>query len=168
MKPDKSAYGEYFGRYIDLVKNEDLIGALVESELLIDGFWSSISEEKACFRYAEGKWSIKELLQHIMDTERVFNYRALSVARGENQTLMGYDHDEYALSSKADSRRWKDILTEYKAVRQATTLLFKSFDNQQLDLIGQANGLPLSARSAGFIIVGHEMHHLSILKERYL
>lgn len=168
MKPDKSAYGEYFGRYIDLVTNESLIEALAESELLIDGFWSSISEEKACFRYAEGKWSIKELLQHIMDTERVFNYRALSIARGENQTLMGYDHDEYALSSKADSRNWTDILDEYKAVRHATILLLKSFDNQQLDLVGKANGLPLSARAAGFICVGHELHHLSVVKNRYL
>lgn len=168
MKPRKSSYGEYFGRYIDLVENENLIDALTESQLLIDGFWSSISEEKARFRYAEGKWSIKELLQHIMDTERVFNYRALSVARGEKQTLMGYDHDEYALSSKADSRSWNDILEEYKSVRLSTLLLFKSFDDQQLDLVGKANGLPLSARAAGFITVGHEMHHLSVVKERYL
>jgi chitinase len=103
-----------------------------------------------------------------MDTERIFNYRALSVARGEKQTLIGYDHDEYVMGSKADSRNWKDILEEYKAVRQSSNVLFKSFDKQQLDLIGKANGLPLSARAAGFITVGHEMHHLSIVKERYL
>lgn len=168
MKPDKSAYGEFFGRYIDLVRNENLQEALAESKLLIDNFWNSISEEKASFRYAEGKWSIKELLQHIIDTERVFNYRALSIARGEKQNLMGYDHDEYALSSKADARSWNDILTEYKAVRLASILLFKSFDDQQLDLVGKANGLPLSARTAGFITVGHELHHLSVVKDRYL
>ena len=168
MKPSKNAYGEYFGRYINLVENDNLIEALEYSLAQIDSFWGTISEEKSNFRYADGKWSIKELLQHIMDTERVFNYRALSVARGEKCSLMGYDHDEYALASNADSRSWNDILEEYKIVRKSTILLFKSFDNEQLDLIGKANGLPLSARAAGFITVGHEMHHLSVVKERYL
>ncbi len=168
MKPPKNAYGEYFGRYIDLVKSENLFAELEESLVQIDSFWSSLSEEKSNFRYSEGKWSIKELLQHIMDTERIFNYRALSIARGEKTALLGYDHDEYAMSSKADSRNWNDMLEEYKIIRKSTLLLFKGFDNDQLDLIGTANGLPLSARAVGFICVGHEMHHLSVVKERYL
>jgi uncharacterized damage-inducible protein DinB len=168
MKPSKNAYGEFFGRYIDLVINDNLIDSLEASLEQIDSFWGTISEEKSTNRYTDGKWSIKELLQHIMDTERVFNYRALSVARSEKNSLMGYDHDEYALASKADSRSWKEILAEYKTVRQSTILLFKSFDDEQLDLVGKANGLPLSARAAGFITIGHEMHHLSIVQERYL
>lgn len=168
MRPTSAEHGEYFGRYINLVEGSDVIEVLSEGLQNCDIFWNSISDEKAAFRYAEGKWSIKELVQHIIDTERIFCFRALAVARGESKDLPGYDHDEYANRSDADDRTWAALKEEYSLVRRATIALFESFDDSQLGRIGSANGLPLSARAAGFINAGHEIHHISVIKARYL
>lgn len=167
MRPSKSEYGEYFSRYIDLVKGDEVIKVLAEGLDTCSSFWNSIPEEKSAYRYAEGKWSIKELLQHLIDTERVFCYRAVSIARGEKASLQGYDHDEYALKSKADNRNWRVMVAEYVLVRKATIALFESFDDNQLGTIGSANGLPLSPRAVGFINAGHEIHHMNVVQERY-
>lgn len=168
MRPEPDEYGAYFSRYINLVEGDDVLQVLNSGLEKCIKFWASISEEKAQFRYAEDKWSIKELLQHLIDTERVFCYRAVSIARGESADLLGYDHDQYALTSNADNRKWSSIITEYELVRKATIALFESFDADQLGIIGSANSLPLSARAVGFINAGHELHHISIVKAKYL
>lgn len=168
MRPTPEEHGEYFSRYINLVKGDDVLQVLNSGLKNCNKFWTSISNEKAEFRYAEDKWSIKELLQHLIDTERVFCFRALSIARGEPGNLPGYDHDVYANNSNADNREWGSIIEEYSLVRKATIALYQSFSQEQLSKVGSANGLPLSARAGGFINAGHELHHISIVKARYL
>ncbi len=168
MKPASSTYGDYYKNYVALVPQEELSAALEESASVPSEFWNSIPEEKGDYRYEEGKWSIKELLQHIIDTERIFSYRALAFARGEQTALPGYDENEYADRCLADARTLSDMVNELLAVRKSTIMLFKSFDDGVLDNIGKASGSNLSVRAAGFIIVGHEIHHMNVVKERYL
>jgi uncharacterized damage-inducible protein DinB len=168
MKPEPSAYGEFYKNYIELVPKSDLFDALKASAKISSQFWNSIPEETSNYRYAEGKWSIKELLQHIIDTERIFSYRALAFARGEKVALPGYDENQYADNCLADSRSLREMIDEFVLVRKSTIALFKSFDESVLDYIGKASGFNLSVRAAGFIIVGHEIHHMNVMKERYL
>lgn len=160
-------YGEFYRNYVVLVPKHDLREALEDSLEASSAFWNIISEEKANYRYAEGKWSIKELLQHIIDTERIFSYRALAFARGEKAALPGYDENDYAANCLADARSFAEMVEELKIVRQSTIALFQSFDENVLDNIGKASGTNLSVRAAGFIIVGHELHHINVVKERY-
>lgn len=168
MRPAADAYGDYYKNYIALVYHDDLIEALEHSIETSDQFWNSIPEEKGSCRYTEGKWSIKELLQHIIDTERIFSYRAMAFARGERTALPGYEENEYADKCLADSRSLKEMVEELILVRKSTIALFKSFDESVLDNQGNASGSNLSVRAAGFIIVGHEIHHMNVVKERYL
>jgi uncharacterized damage-inducible protein DinB len=168
MKPDPSSHSPYFGTYIDLVVEANLAKALDFSKANVTNFWSTISEDQSNYRYAEGKWSIKELLQHIIDTERIFSYRALAFARGEKTPLPGYDENQYTDNCLADSRSFKEMVDEIAMVRKSTISLFKSFDESVLDILGKASDSNLSARAAGFIIVGHEIHHMNVVKERYL
>ena len=131
-------------------------------------FWYAIPSEKGTHRYEEGKWSINQIIAHIIDTERVFCYRALSFARGETASLPGYDHNSYAWNSRADLRSLDSLRKELEVVRQSSLALFNSFDNDQLTSSGVANENPISVRSIGFIIVGHEIHHSGVISERYL
>jgi uncharacterized damage-inducible protein DinB len=168
MKPEPSAYGDFYQNYIDLVPQADLFDALLTSTSNSFGFWNSIPEEKGNYRYAEDKWSIKELLQHIIDTERIFSYRALAFARGEKAALPGYDEDNYAENCYADLRSLDSLVKELQLVRKSTIMLFETFDTSVLDNVRKASGSNLSVRAAGFIIVGHEIHHINVMKERYL
>lgn len=168
MRPEPSTYGDYYKNYVALVPQDDLMEALKNSVSNSQKFWNSIPEEKMNYRYAEGKWSIKELLQHIIDTERIFSYRALAFARGEQTALPGYNENNYAANCLADSRKYDEMVTELITVRQSTIALFQSFDQGVFDNVGNASGANLSVRAAGFIIVGHELHHINIVNERYL
>ncbi|MCF8464611.1 MAG: DinB family protein [Flavobacteriales bacterium] len=168
MRPEKSAYGAYYQSYIQLVEGEDVLSVLRASVQHSHEFWSSLTEEQGNFRYTEGKWSIKELLQHIIDTERIFSYRALAIARGEITALPSFDENAYARNCLADSRLLSEMVLELLTLRKSTTQLFDSFSEEKLDAIGTASNNPLSARAAGFIIAGHELHHIQVVKERYL
>ena len=168
MRPQANTYGDYYRNYISLVEENDLFSALENSVDRSLKFWSDLAEEQGNYRYAEGKWSIKELLQHIIDTERIFSYRALAFARGEKVALPGYDENAYGDSCLAQSRLLKEMVEELELVRKSTITLFKSFDESVLDNLGNASGSNLSVRAAGFIIVGHEIHHMNVVKERYL
>ena len=128
----------------------------------------NIPDEKWDYRYAEGKWTIKELVQHIIDAERIFCYRALNFARKDRSELPGFDENEFAAVSKADKRSKQDLLDELATVQKSSMQLFASFDDEQLNESGKANGNSIYVNGIGFIIVGHTMHHLNILKERYL
>ena len=129
---------------------------------------NSIPEGKFGFAYAEGKWTLAELLMHIIDAERVFQYRALRFARNDKTPLAGFDQDDYIPECNAGGRSKKDLLEEYAAVRESTIKLFQSFDDEMLKRVGNASGSDMSARAMGFIICGHQAHHLKIIKERYL
>ena len=166
-KPPTNSYAVYFQRYIDQVPEEDLFKALENQLPLIQQFLSGISEERSTYSYAEGKWTLKALLQHVIDTERIFNYRALCFARKEAASLPGFDENLYANQSEAGSRSWQNLANEFLAVRESTTLLFKSFSEAAMNICGTGNNNPMSAAAAGFITVGHFYHHKKIVEERY-
>jgi uncharacterized damage-inducible protein DinB len=124
--------------------------------------------EKINYRYAKDKWTVKEVLQHMLDTERIFAYRALCIARKDSTHLPGFEENDYAANSKVSKRDWKEMIREFKAVRRSTEILFRSFDKQQLDATGTASGKSVYVLGIGFIIAGHINHHVNVLKERYL
>lgn len=131
-------------------------------------FVQDIPMDKHDYRYAEGKWTIKDIIQHVIDSERIFAYRALRFARNDSTELPGFDENHYAATVNADGRHLKDLLTELSSVRHATLLLFSSFTNEELLRKGMASGYMLSVRALGFCIIGHQNHHMKIFRERYL
>jgi uncharacterized damage-inducible protein DinB len=131
-------------------------------------FLQDLPAAKRNYRYADGKWTIRELFQHIIDTERIFAYRALCFARKDETPLPGFEENDYAENSKADKRDWEDMVEEFKAVRKSTQILFNSFDKEQLETAGTASGKSNYVLGIGFIMVGHVNHHVNIIKERYL
>jgi len=161
-------YASFYSSYVKRLGNADLLEVLKTSELEVLDSLSDLPEEKYLYRYAEGKWTIKELLLHIIDAERVFTYRALRFARKDSTDLPGFDEDWYVDHCYANERTASDLLKEFSEVRAATIRLFKSFSEETLMLSGTANGNAMSVRALGFIIAGHALHHLQIIKERYL
>ncbi|MDB4534352.1 DinB family protein [Vicingaceae bacterium] len=162
-------FAEYFNFYISLVDDSlDVTPALEQAHKRTNELLDSITEEQGNYAYAEGKWTIKELLVHMIDTERIFCNRALRFARNDQTDLPGYDHDGYVPNSGANERTLCDIANEFNIVRQGTVALFKSFTPEMFDKKGTANGNDLTVLSIGFIISGHETHHVNILEERYL
>jgi uncharacterized damage-inducible protein DinB len=128
----------------------------------------SLPEEKLTYRYAKNKWTIKEILVHIIDDERIYAYRALCFARNDKTELPGFEQDDYALFSNANERSIENILNEYEAVRNATITLFESFDEAALLRKGIANKNGATVRALGYHLAGHELHHINIIKEKYL
>lgn len=166
LKPEE--FNNYYTPYINLVENKDIIVSLETSFEETTSFYRSIPEDKWLFSYAEGKWTINEVVQHVLDTERVFAYRALCFSRKDMIELPGFDQDEYLINSNANSRSKESIIEEYLSVRNATITLFKSCSKEMLLQVGVASKSPLSVRAAGYIIVGHEKHHCNVIKENYL
>ena len=167
-RPQPSEYAGYYHSYISLVTGEHIGSELEKSAEEQYAFLKNIPEEKGNYTYAEGKWTIKELIQHIIDSERVFAYRALRIARGDEFPLPGYDHDRYVQVCEAHHRSLKDLCEELKHTRISTTYLFKSFSQEMLLKSGITNNHKVSVRALGFCTLGHSLHHLNILKERYL
>ena len=166
--PVPGTYPAYFQNYISLVRAASVHEAIKMYSSTLDEFFTEINETKSTFRYAENKWSIKEVLQHITDAERIFAFRVLSLARGEQTPLPGFDENEYAVNSRADNRSWKSILDEFLANRKSTDLLLQSFDESQLQSSGTTNGKRNTVIAISFVIIGHALHHLNVVKERYL
>ena len=168
-KPEVGEFAPYAAMYIDLLPDD---GRVLEH--LRDGFEetrrliSSLSAEKLAYRYAPGKWSIKEILVHIVDDERIYAYRALRFARGDLTELPGFEQDDYARRSGADARSLASIFAEYQAVREATVTMFDGLPEEAFPRIGIADGNPMSVRAAAYHIAGHERHHLKVIRERYL
>lgn len=167
-RPDLSTVPPFYHNYVNQVKVEDLNEAIQSNTKAAIAFFRSIPEQKWTYRYAEGKWSIKEMLQHIIDTDRIFSYRALCIARGEKASLPGFEENDYAAASKADKRTSADLINEFETLRRSIQQLFISLDEDQLASTGIANGNSITANAIGFIIPGHTQHHLNVLKERYL
>lgn len=161
-------YNPYYGTYIAKAANLNLKEGLKSNHAITEAFLNAIPKDKLEYRYAEGKWTVKDIIQHIIDTERIFAYRALRVARNDKTALPGFEENDYALTGNANARTLESLLAEYKAVRQATIALFNSFSDEMLKHIGTASNSPISARAIGFIIIGHETHHCNVIKERYL
>jgi hypothetical protein len=163
--PDESA--AYYQGYIAEVPDGGLIESLIAQTGETRGLLSRLTEEAAGRRYAPGKWSIKEVLGHILDSERVMGYRLLRIARGDATPLAGFDQDTYAVTGRFDRRPLDALLAEYAAVRAATIELIGSLDEEDLAHRGIANDYPVSARALAWIIAGHERHHLRVVRERY-
>ncbi len=165
---DFSRVPPYYHKYINLVTQNDLKTAFAQNQQNLIDFLDSIPGEKWDFSYAEGKWSIKELVQHLIDAERIFCYRALCFARKDNVALPGFDENSYASNSKANQRTKESLVQEMNSVQQSTVALFNSFDDEQLQTSGIANNNSIYVSAIGFIITGHALHHKQILEERYL
>jgi uncharacterized damage-inducible protein DinB len=161
-------YNSYYQSYLSKTNDVTLKDGLLNNSEAILIFLNNIPEDKHEYRYAEGKWTIKEMLLHIIDTERIFSYRALRIARQDTTPMPGYNQDAYVPPSKANERTFQSLINEYQAVRQSTIMLFNSFSEEMLLQIGTASDFPISVRALGFILIGHENHHSEIIRERYL
>jgi hypothetical protein len=161
-------YSPHFYDYIKLVENEDLKPVLKDQLKESEDFFNSIPEYKHIYKYGENKWTIKEAIQHIIDTERVFGYRALAFARKDIHTLPSMDENDYAKNSNANKRNWQELVDEFIVVRNSTISLYDSFSSEQLDAVGKASDYEMSVKAMGYTIAGHLAHHVNILKERYL
>lgn len=163
-----SEYAEFYAPYIQTLNNDDLIEELEISVHRLIRFVQEIPMDKYDYQYAPGKWTIKDILQHLIDAERVFSYRSMRFARNDNTELPSFDENAYAEQAFGYRRSIKDLLTELAIVRQSTLALFKTFSDEQLVKSGIASGKRMSVRALGFVIIGHQNHHQRIFSERYL
>ena len=158
----------YFQRYIDQVKEAQLDAAFIQQSKEIKVILPSISEDKSMYSYATAKWTLREILQHLIDSERIFTYRAVCIARKEKAILPAFDENDYAAESNANHRSWESLTAEFVAVRKSTLFLFDSFTSAMLNSKGKAGSNTISVEELGFIIIGHFRHHQKIIEERYL
>lgn len=171
MKLDQlpvTEYASYYSSYIQALENVELIEELEISVHEFIHFVQNIPMDKFDYRYAEGKWTIKDIIQHLIDAERIFSYRALRISRNDKTPLPGFEENDYVENTNANDRSIQDLLTEMAVVRQSTVSLYKSFTQEQLQRIGTASDKEVSVRAIGFIIIGHQKHHQRIFQERYL
>jgi uncharacterized damage-inducible protein DinB len=166
----KTEYAPYFERYMQLsvLKDKTIIESLESAQDEFDSVLRNLPDKKHSFSYATGKWTLKELIQHVIDTERVFCYRALSFARNDQTPLPGFDQDVFVDNDTANERDYYDLLDEMKVLRKSSTQLFKSFSKEALLRIGVASNNKMSVRALGYLFSGHQIHHINIVKERYL
>ena len=169
LRPEKNEYAEFYANYVSLVEETDVVSALENQtndlrELLADV--SALRREN--FRYAEGKWSVKELLGHIIDGERVFSYRALRFSRGDQTPLAGFEENSYVANSNFTNSDFSDLIEEFSTLRAANVLLFKNLSEEAWLRRGTASDAAVSVRALAFIMVGHVRHHANVLRQRYL
>lgn len=171
MKPSElkeGDYNSYYKTYVDKLGDSDLQATLEKQAKNFPNFMMSIPKEKLQYFYAEGKWTVLEALQHIIDTERIFQYRALRFSRNDKTPLQGFEQDDFIPESNANTKSIENMIEEYKTVRASTISLFASFDDDVLKRIGTASNSPMSVGAIGFITCGHQRHHRDIIRERYL
>jgi DinB superfamily len=166
--PAASEYASFYETYVRLVKEDDLIRALQLSLEEITENLELITADIADYAYAEGKWTLKELLQHMIDTERVFSFRAMAFARGEQQNLPGFDENAYANTAKVSARNLVEMKEELMSLRRALYFMFKGFTTDDLLRSGTANNNSVTVNALGYIAIGHVKHHFAVIRERYL
>jgi uncharacterized damage-inducible protein DinB len=167
-RPDPQTVPPFYKNYVELVKEMDLLDALRDSSKFLQDVLSGVPEQKGDYRYDTGKWTIKELLNHMMDAERIFAYRALRFSRNDQTPLPAFEENDYAPRANAHSRTMKQLGFEMQRLRATTIDLYSSFSEDMLMLEGTASNKRISVLNLGYIIAGHEMHHTKILQERYL
>lgn len=160
-------YHPYFATYLGYIDDLSWRSSLDESEAQLLEYLTNVSEDRTNYAYAPGKWTIAQALQHIIDTERIFAYRALRIGRGDTTPLPGFEQNDYAAIANVTDRRFRDMIDEFRLVRASTTALFKSFTKEDLLRVGTMSGGPASVRALGFIISGHVYHHAKLYRERY-
>jgi uncharacterized damage-inducible protein DinB len=161
-------YAPSYSGYLELLEDVDLLEELEISLHDFIKFVQNIPMDKFDYRYAEGKWTIKDIIQHLIDTERIFSYRAMRISRNDKTPLPSFEEDDYVNNTSANERNLQGLLTEMALVRQSTIALFKSFSAEQLLRMGFASNSPVSVRAIGFTTIAHQMHHQKIFQERYL
>lgn len=167
-RPTTEEAAEFYQKYIDRVPGEDFLSYLKDSLTSTTAALTALSDEQWEHRYAPGKWSLKESWMHVIDTERIMAYRALRVARGDETALPGFHQDAYIPNMNASNRTPASVIEEYRATRLASISMFEHFTEEMLDRMGTASQTPISALALGFIIGGHELHHIALMEERYL
>ena len=167
-KPTYSIESDYFANYVNKAIGTDLIASLEENLMDTQELYQTLIGRKESYQYAKGKWTVKQVLQHLIDTERVFAYRALRMARQDKTALAGYDEDDFAANDNTSNRSLADIITEFHQVRMATISLFDSFSNDSLDFEAEAINTSFTPRIIGWLLCGHVEHHNNVIKERYL
>ncbi|MBP2832673.1 DinB family protein [Aquimarina sp. U1-2] len=168
LKLKEEEFNPYYGMYIAKSVHPNIVEGLSISKIEFVNFVNSIPEDKLGYAYADKKWTIAEVLQHLIDTERIFAYRALRFARNDKTPLMGFDQDDYVPNSRANRLSTNEISNDFEAVRNSSIALFKSFDSEMLLNIGKASGSSMSVRAVGYILEGHQKHHFEVIEERYL
>ncbi len=168
MKIDIEQVPEFYRTYVRFLQDETVVEQLQSSAKDFNYLLNTFSNEKAEHRYAEGKWSIKDLVQHIIDAERVFCYRAMRFARNDKIELPGFEQDDYANTASADRRDIQDLMSEFTSTRYSTISFFSSLTDEDLKRTGTASGAQFSVEILGYVISGHLLHHLEVIRERYL
>lgn len=168
MRPQTGDFAPNFHTYIDLVPEGDIVTLLTQAKTKVIALLQALPPEKWDFRYAEGKWSVREMLLHIIDTERIFTYRALRIARNDQTPLPGFEQDDYVPFSNANNRSWNSLIAEYEAVREATIQLFKNFTPEMWQHTGTSSNKHISVLALAYVTAGHEIHHLNVLNNKYL
>lgn len=166
-RPESGEYNPYYATYIGKVKGDNFIQNLKEQKFETLGILSKLSEEQWNHKYAPEKWTVKEVMMHIMDTERIFAYRALRIARNDRTPMPGFDQNDYVPYYHAAQRSGSSIMEEYEAIRNSTITLFQNLREEDLGRLGEASGSPVSVLALGYMIAGHEIHHVQLLHERY-
>jgi len=167
-RPQSNDYAPYYGKYVMLVPDGDFLEILETQLREMKQLLEPLTDEQGDFRYATGKWSIKEILGHMNDAERVFAYRLLCIARGDHTPLPGFEQDDYVMVANSSARKLSDLLEEFTAIRRSTVALIRSLDDASWLRRGTASGKEVSVLAMAFIIVGHALHHRTVFEEQYL
>jgi hypothetical protein len=167
-RPQANEHAPYFSRYIDLVPEDDIVHALEAQGRETAALLAGVSEEKSSFRYAPEKWSVKQIIGHVTDAERVFAYRLLCIARGEAKPLPGFDENDYVRNANFDGLSFAELVEGFAATRRASFALLRGLSDEAWARVGTANDKQISVRAIAYTLLGHERHHMRVLRERYL
>jgi uncharacterized damage-inducible protein DinB len=168
QRPDSSEYASFYAGYVARVPEDDILSAFEQQSSETQRLISSIDDDRARYRYAEGKWSIKEVLGHVTDGERIFAYRALCIARGDTSSLPGFDENAYMTQAAFDSWRIGELAESYALTRRSNIVMLRNLPEEAWTRRGMANDAEITVRALAYIMVGHERHHMHVLRERYL
>lgn len=167
-RPNETEYASYYQQYVNHVSEAEILPVLRTQMDDLDVLLDRVPAERETYRYAEGKWSIREIVGHLIDGERVFGYRAFCIARGETQNLPGFEQDDYLRTAPYDHIELEDLLSELRLIRLGNIAMFRTLDEESWSCVGTANGNEITARALAFIMAGHIRHHMQVLRERYL
>lgn len=167
-RPLASEFEGFYETYINNIESADICGFLSSQYATHVSFYQSLTEDQWMYRYAEGKWSIKDVLNHIIDSERVFSYRAMRISRNDKTELPGFDQDVFVEHAHADKRSSESLITEYVQVRQASIALFSNMSDEACTIVGNASGFLFTPIGVSYMIAGHDHHHMKIIEERYM
>ena len=167
-RPERNEYAAFYETYVSLVEETDIVSALEKNLNELQNLLAEVSEEKASYAYAEGKWSVRELLGHLIDGERVFSYRALRISRDDQTPLASFEENSYVANSNFSRAKLADLIEEFSLLRRSNILFFKNLNDEAWFRTGTASEEAVSVRALAYIMVGHVRHHANILRERYL